>query len=225
MAKKTEPHRKRRLSQAELDRAILVDYEGNKPAPRAEAHPPPTLLGYLVDGEVSAGIIEPLFAANCAAKYRAKHAIPEGHRKLVTRLLEHAESENRVIVAWSEHDLAHMIRALPELHSRLAAVYRNAIKTVRPYLKEQGIQLQRGQAKLYRVCEILEIPVAEKYGEGLVGEGLSLIRKQLELGKSYRELSPGARRAWQNIVKHNRQDLLTMRAVLEQVQYTSAKLT
>ena len=214
---KTETHRKRRLTRQELDRAILVDYEGNKPAPRAGAHPPPTLLGYLVDDSVAAGIIEPLFASNCAAKYRAKHAVPEDHHSLVTRLLQQAEREDRVIVSWSEHDLAHMVRAVPELQPRLQTVYRNAIKTVRPYLKEQGIQLKRGDARLYRVCEILKISVAEKYGEGLVGEGLSLVRRQLEQGKSYGELTPAAHRAWQGIVKHNRQDLLTMKAVLEVV--------
>lgn len=217
VTRKTETYRKRRLTRPELDRAILVDYEGNKPAPRARAHPPPTLLGYLVDGSVAAGIIEPIFSTNCAAKYRAKHAVPEDHRSLVARLLHKAESENRVIVSWSEHDLAHMVRVVPELQTRLQDVYRNAIKTVRPYLKEQGIDLKRGDARLYHVCEILKIPIAEKYGEGLVGEGLSLVRRQLEQGKSYGELTPAAHRAWQGIVKHNRQDLLTMKSVLERV--------
>lgn len=217
MSSKNKACRKRRIEHAELDRAILVDYEGNKPAPRAGTHPPPTLLGYMMDGEVSAGVIEPLFGLNCAAKRKAEYAIREDHRALVSRLLERAVDEHRVIVSWSEHDLDHMVRIVPELEARLLAVYRNAIKTVRPYLKKQEIRLNRGDARLYRVCEIFQIPVVEKYGEGLVGDGLSRVRKQLEQGKTYGTLTPGARRAWQHIVKHNRQDLLTMKAVLEVV--------
>jgi hypothetical protein len=210
-----KPRGKPLFTASELQGAILVDYEGNKPAPGARQHPPPTLLGYLIDGQEAAGIIETQFAERCAAKYKAKHVVREDHAGLVRRLVAQAETEGRVIISWSEHDLKHMVRAVPEMRARLLAVHRNAIKPVRRYLRERGIQLKRGEAKLYRVCEILGIPVVDKYGEGLVGEGLSMIRKQLEAGKAYGALSKGAQRAWQNIVKHNRQDLLTMKAVLD----------
>lgn len=217
MPASTVTRRKPVLEGGELARAILVDYEGNKPAPGADTHTPPTLLGYMIDSEVAAGIVESLFAESCAAKYRARHAVAEVHRDLVTRLLARAEHENRVIVSWSEHDLKHMTRAAPEMAARLLAVYRNAIKPAKRYLCKQGIPLRKGQARLYRVCEILQIPVVGKYGEGLVGQGLGMIRKQLESQRGYGDLTPAARHAWQNIIKHNQQDLVTMKAVLERV--------
>jgi hypothetical protein len=217
MQTQEKPRRKPRLTASELPSAILVDYEGNKPAPGAKVHPPPTLLGYLVDGQEAAGIIEPLFAERCAAKYKAKRALPEDHAALVRRLVARAETEGRVIVSWSEHDLKHMVRAVPEMEARLLAVYRNAIKPVHRYLRQRGILLKKGDAKLYYVCGILGIRVVDKYGEGLVGKGLRMVRKQLETGKDYGGLTKGARAGWQNIVKHNRQDLFTMKAVLERV--------
>jgi hypothetical protein len=51
------------LAVAELSRAIFIDYEGNKPAPGSTTAVPPTLLGYMVDGEVRAGII----ASGCSS--------------------------------------------------------------------------------------------------------------------------------------------------------------
>ena len=215
MPTQEKPRRKPQLTASELPGAILVDYEGNKPAPGAALHRPPTLLGYLVDDQEAAGIIEPLFAEQCAAKYKARHAVREDHAALVRRLVVRAETEGRVIVSWSEHDLKHMVRAVPEMEARLLAVYRNAIKPVHRYLRQRGILLKKGDAKLYYVCGILGIPVVDKYGEGLVGKGLRMIRKQLEAGKAYGDLTKGEQRAWQNIVKHNRQDLFTMKALLE----------
>lgn len=212
--KKRRP-RPPKLNRQELERAILLDYEGNSPVRGGQDQPPPTLLGYLVDGELAAGIVEPLFARHCSGRYRATHAVAAGHAELVTGLLERAERESRVIVSWSQHDLKVMIRAAPELEARLAAVHRNAIKSVRKHFQQRGFVLRRGKATLYGVCELLGIQVVDRFGLGLVGEGLRLIRSQLEEGRDYRNLTPRARKAWQVIVKHNRQDLLTMREVLE----------
>lgn len=205
------------LTREELERAIFVDYEGNSPAPGRQHHPPPTLLGYLVDDKLGAGIVEPLFAKHCSARHRAKHAVAAEHVELVTAILEWAERESRAIVSWSEHDLKAMSRAVPELEDRLKVVHRNAIKPARKYLRERGIAPTRGTTTLYGVCELLRIPVIEKFGVGRAGEGLRLIRSQLAEGRTYRGLTPVARKSWQVIVKHNKQDLLTMRDVLQRV--------
>ncbi|NHA14157.1 hypothetical protein [Thioalkalivibrio sp. XN279] len=205
------------LTREQLERAIFLDYEGNSAAPGSQDHPPPTLLGYLVDNKLGAGIVEPLFAKHCSGRYRATHAIAADHVELVMALLEWAETESRVIVSWSEHDLKVMTRAVPELEERLKAVHRNAIKPARKYLRGLGIAPTRGSTTLYGVCDLLRVPVIEKFGAGHVGEGLRLIRSQLKEGRTYAELTPAARKSWQVIVKHNKQDLLTMREVLQQV--------
>ena len=54
----------------------------------------------------------------------------------------------------------------------------------------------------------------EKFGFGLVGNALSLIRGQLDEGHDYSELSDKARVDWVKIVKHNRHDLIGMAHVL-----------
>ena len=54
-----------KLSAAEIQRAIYIDYEGNM-------HAAPTLLGWRVDGQNHAAIVESGFA-DCAGRYRAKH--------------------------------------------------------------------------------------------------------------------------------------------------------
>jgi len=200
-----------------FQRAIFIDYEGNKGAPGTKQSPPPTLLGYLEGDSVRAGIVEPLFALHCSRKHGAKHAVAADHHALVLELLERSEREHRVIVSWSLHDLHHMIRAAPERESRLTAAHRNAITPVKRHFRKREIPLPEQGARLYDMCEQLGVGVIEKYGSGLVGKNLRLIRSQLASGKSYGDLAPSARLAWREIVKHNRQDLLCMKAVLERL--------
>jgi len=214
MARKQRKTTRPKLTRADVERAIFIDYEGNAPVRGNPDHPQPTLLGYLIDGKLNAGVIEPIFAQHCSGRYRATHAVAADHVQLVTSLLERAEKEDRVIVSWSEHDLKQMIRVVPKVEGRLRAVHRNAIKPVRKYLRERNIAPQSGQTTLYGVCELLGIGVVDRYGIGLVGNGLRLIRSQLGEGRNYGELTPGARKAWQVIAKHNKQDLETMQEVL-----------
>ena len=60
-----------------------------------------------------------------------------------------------------------------------------------------------------------QVPV--RYGPGVTGQSLRLIREQLAQGRAYAELSDKAREGWQIVVKHNQQDLLAMKAVLRHI--------
>jgi hypothetical protein len=195
-----------KITPAEAKSAIYLDYEGNKDKA-------PTLLGWAVSGTYKAAIVEPLFAT-CADRYRAKGIYAEDHANLVLRLITQAEDENRLIVSWSEHDLVQMANVLKPVDiERLLAIYRNAIRTARPWHHRTHGKLP-GSATLDYFESLTGYAVPEKFGLGLVGEALRLIRSQLKEGRDYSGLSDKARVDWVKIVKHNRHDLIGMAHVL-----------
>jgi hypothetical protein len=198
-----------KITSAQAKSAIYLDYEGNK----GKA---PTLLGWAVSGTYKAAIVEPLFAT-CANRYRAKGIYAEDHANLVLRLITQAEDEKRLIVSWSEHDFNHMAMVLkPDAIQRLLQVYRNAIRTARPW-HQITIGRLPDSATLDYFESLTGYAVPEKFGLGLVGNALRLIRGQLDKGRDYSELSDKAREGWVKIVKHNRHDLLGMESVLKHI--------
>ena len=196
-----------KITSSEAKSAIYLDYEGNKDKE-------PTLLGWFVLGKYKAAIIEPLFAT-CADRYRAKGIYPEDHATLVLSLITQAEDENRRIVSWSEHDFNQMAMVLkPDDIQRLLLVYRNAIRTAKPWHQMKYGKLP-GPATLGYFESLTGYVVPERFGVGLVGNALRLIRSQLKEGRDYSELSDKARGDWVKIVKHNRHDLIGMAHVLK----------
>jgi hypothetical protein len=199
------------LTTHELRRAIYVDYEGS----RGRA---PTLLGYLIDDELNAAIIEPCFH-ECDRRYRAKHAVKADHLETVVALIERAERENRTIISWSEFDYKHMITVLDDnsaMKHTLTEHFRNAIFTSRRHLREAYPDrvIRNDLASMMRETNYA---VPKKYGAGLVGEALRLLRDQLMEGRRYPKLTGAAREGWVTVVKHNVHDLKGMRHVLKTV--------
>jgi hypothetical protein len=150
-----------KITSAEAKSAIYLDYEGNKDKE-------PTLLGWFVLGKYKAAIIEPLFAT-CADRYRAKGIYAEDHANLVLRLITQAEDEKRLIVSWSEHDFNQMAMVLkPDDIHRLLLVYRNAIRTARPWHQMKYGKLP-GSATLDYFESLTEYVVPKKIWFGLGG--------------------------------------------------------
>ena len=200
---------KSKLLAEEVERAIYIDYEGNMDRP-------PTLLGWYVDGTYHASIIEPLFAT-CSNRYRTKGIDVTDHEKLALRLLEQAEEEKRLIVSWSEHDYLHMCKILNSIdEARLQLVYRNAIKTAKPWYRNKfGSSTEK--AKLQFFEDLLGFYVPERFGLGLVGESLRFIREQIEKGRTYIDLTKAAKNGWISVVRHNKFDLQGMAFVLNAI--------
>lgn len=198
---------KTKITSQELSRAIFIDYEGN--IDRA-----PSLLGWRVDGKSFASIVEEDFAT-CADRYRAKGITYTPHKRLAKQLLDQACEEERVFVSWSEHDLRLISKVLSEQDQpALLSRYRNAITVARSWhYRTLGERAPEGT--LHYFNRLLGFPIPQKYGTGKVGQGLRLIRNQLQEGRQYPELTPKARASWIAVVKHNELDLRSMEFVLK----------
>ena len=117
MAKKKKGKRpgQKILNPKDVKRAIFVDYEKSA----TDAHPP-TLFGMMVEGSLTASIVDPLFAKQCAGRFRTKHALAGDHLQTLLTLIGSAQDEDRVIVSWSEHDYNLMRAALKSSREGLA---------------------------------------------------------------------------------------------------------
>ena len=198
-----------KLTAEEVKKAIYIDYEGNIKLP-------PTLLGWYVDGEYMASILEPLFET-CENRYKAKGIYVEDHTQLALRLIQQAEDEGRQIVSWSEHDYLLMCKVLmPSDAERLKLFYRNAIRTARPWYRQKYGPLPE-KASLNFFEDLLGFYVPDRFGLGLVGESLRLIRGQIEEGRSYADFSKAAKNGWTSVVRHNKLDLEGMTFVLQEM--------
>jgi hypothetical protein len=199
------------LNAQEVMNAIYIDYEGNIKLP-------PTVLGWFVDGEYRASIIEPLFET-CENRYKAKEIFVEDHEQLALRLIKQAEYEERLIVSWSEHDYLQMSKVLkPKDLERLKTLYRNAIRTARPwYRKKYGPLSEKASLNFFE--ELLEFYVPERFGIGLVGNSLRLIRGQIADGRGYADLTKAARDGWITVVRHNKLDLEGTSFVLKKMTF------
>ena len=198
-----------KLTALEAKNAIYIDYEGNIKLP-------PTLLGWYVDGDYKSSIVEPLFET-CKNRYKAKGILVEEHAQLALKLIQQAEGEGRLIVSWSEHDYLHMCKVLkPSDAERLKVVYRNAIRTAKPWYKQKYGPLPE-KASLDFFEDLLGFHVPERFGLGLVGNSLRLIRDQIEKGRGYAELTNAARDGWTTVVRHNKLDLEGMAFVLKEM--------
>ncbi len=199
-----------KLTAEEVKKAIYIDYEGNIKLP-------PTLLGWYVDGKYMASILEPLFET-CENRYKAKGVYVEDHKQLALRLIQQAEDEGRLIVSWSEHDYLLMCKVLsPRDAERLKLVYRNAIRTARPWYRQKYGPLPE-KASLNFFEDLLGFYVPDRFGLGLVGESLRLIRVQIEEGRSCADFSKAAKNGWTSVVRHNKLDLEGLMFVLNEMK-------
>ena len=124
------------------------------------------------------------------------------------------ESEDRLIVSWSEHDLKLLRRVLDEqARERLQCFYRNGKSTARRWntLYEVGIE---GGHTLERYMERLGWQVPAEIGRGTVGTSLSDLRPLFNEGLRWRDLDLEDRSKWRGIIRHNRHDLKGMEQVV-----------
>jgi hypothetical protein len=199
-----------KLTAEEVKKAIYIDYEGNIKLP-------PTLLGWYVDGKYMASILEPLFET-CENRYKAKGVYVEDHTQLALRLIQQAEDEGRLIVSWSEHDYLLMCKVLmPSDAERLKLFYRNAIRTAKPWYRQKYGPLPE-KASLNFFEDLLGFYVPDRFGLGLVGEALRLIRGQIQEGRSYADFSKAAKNGWTSVVRHNKLDLEGLMFVLNEMK-------
>lgn len=136
-----------------------------------------------------------------------------GFREAVETVVVRAESRDRRIVSWSEHDLE-VVRRLrdedPDLVARFERRYVNALAVARRWANKLHAEDKPANGELGGYLAMIGYPVPEAAGPGHVGDTIGAIRRTLALG---RPMTEEQKVRWSRLLGHNRHDCAGMRAV------------
>lgn len=194
-------HRTDRLSAADALRALYIDFEGNKDQP-------PVLLGVHRVGRgqhphVQQDVTDPVFEGLVPRYLPLLDAV----RNVVMR----AENKQRLIVAWTEHELKVVRRECADDQALVAAFearYVNAYSVAKRWRNRVHGGDKPDGGTLYAWLALIDWPVSEEAEAGHVGTTLTSMRTTLEAG---RELAPSQLAAWDRLVAHNHLDCVGLR--------------
>ena len=195
------------LAPEHASRALYVDFEGQKDKP-------PVLLGCAnhvgraPKPWVWQAITDPLFKPLAEAKVELLE-LPLA----VERILARAESKDRLIVAWSEHELNVVNDYCPEKLDRFQSRFVNARAFAVRWRNKCHAGKKPPTNTLADYLALIGYEVSERAGPGLAGEHDKIVRKALEKGRGIQGLTAHQLRRWDDLREHNLHDCAGMRRV------------
>lgn len=191
-----------RLSSEESRQALYIDFEGR-------TDQPPVLLGCTRGYGVWHATTDPRFEPL---------AIEAGIEPLslsaaVERIIQRAEKRDRLIVAWTEHELDVVRQHTPEHLDRFQARYVNARKVAVHWRNKLHGGRKPEIGALAEYLTLVGHRVPEGAGPGRAGETIGILVNAFERGRRPADLTDNQRRRWADLLEHNRHDCLGMRRV------------
>ena len=211
-----------RLTAEQADRAIYIDFEG---MPKET----PALLGVACEGKWQAKLFEDSLWPAARFGVQGGTVVAADFTTTMDQLHIRAERENRVICAWSPHELdvlqdelAHRTWLLEWFENHLINIKPQTKKflnsrriEVEPIINRRTGRVSRGhQAK---VMKALDIHVPEEFGRGVAAKGISSTRAAIERRETFARVTPAEKRKWRALLLHNRYDCIGMAAIMRQV--------
>lgn len=201
--------RKNRLTPQEARQALYIDFEGRKDAA-------PVLLGCAhrpgkgVKPWVWQAVTDPLFEPLTRIDDDIELLPLLG---AVERILQRAEAKDRLIVAWSEHELDVVKEYCPQHLARFEARYVNA-RTFAVYWRNachRGDKPTTRDLPTYLALIGYDLPVGA--GPGRAGETIRRCDDALARGKGLAGLTDDQLHRWQQLRDHNLHDCHGMKKV------------
>ena len=211
----------RSLTRDEARRAIWLDFEGG-------INKVPSLAGVLVEGRYSATILNPDFGSLA----KTRKLVHKSFGDFVGDTLSTASQEERIIAAWSEHELNQMEGFDDGI---LKKRYRNANKLVlkffkdKPTFKKLKKQNKKDKAEGKRrnsnvgLKDLLGLDyIPYDYPDCLESfspaKTISRMEDQLARhGGNYRKVATGAKRAFTQLIEYNEHDCKGMKHLIDYV--------
>jgi hypothetical protein len=196
---------KRQLSSEEARHALYVDFEGRKDAS-------PVLLGASTrhgSERVHQYLTDPRFAA--IGELEGIEVLPIA--EAVLRIVQRAERKDRLIVAWTEHELQIVERYAPQHLARFRPRYRNAYAVARYWRNacHGGAKPAVGWLAAYLELVAYEVPAAA--GRGRAAETIRIVQEAFDRGRTPATLTANQRQRWADLRAHNAHDCAGMRAL------------
>lgn len=209
-----------RLTHAEAQRAIYIDFERPKGSPANPARP--ALLGILVgaaDEELEQLIVdERLASAVSANRSRCRVATLDS---AVAELMDRATAEKRRIVGWSNFDRDRLVEACPGRTAEINERYVNPLSTARRWARaiHPASSIVRAAPRsprhtLDQYARLADYPQTARIAGGRPAHWITATLNRLAgSGGRYRSLSRVGKRDWHHLLEYNRHDCLALRHV------------
>ncbi len=208
----------RSLTRDEARRAIWLDFEGG-------INKLPSLAGVLVEGRYSAIILHPDFGSLA----KTRKLVHKSFGDFVGDTLSTASQEERVIAAWSEHELNQMEGFDDGI---LEACYRNANKLVLKFFKNKptfkklkkkikkadGWYKNKVGLKDLLGLDYIKYNYPDRLKSFSPSETISRMEGQLaKHGGNYRRVDTDAKRAFTQLIGYNEHDCKGMACMIDYV--------
>ena len=197
---------------------VYIDFEGRK-------EKPPVLLGELwKDGDREEFFQSILDEQLATARVARRHLKVDALEVVVRRLLDRARRENRLIVAWSNHE-KEMIRKFAELTdpelSVLESCYVNAIRPARPWRRALVPEWHPEEETLkgYFAATAFQPTLSQRVNRE-PARWIEHTQDRIAATGSYRKVGATVKRDWQNLLTYNEDDC---RGVMPRVQEVTTR--
>ena len=131
----------------------------------------------------------------------------------VERILQRAEAKDRLIVAWTEHELKVVKTYCPQHLARFEARFVNA-RAVAEHWRNACHDGQKPKTnELADYLALIKYEVSEGAGPGRAGETIGIVGKALEKGLGLNGLTDNQLRRWRDLRTHNLHDCHGMKKV------------
>ena len=216
------PRTNHTISREEVERAIYLDFEGEGARSFHAIAPDPILAGILVDDAYEWTLLDDELGD--VARF---HEVPVIELPVyLEHLIDRARSEGRRIVYWTSHE-AEVFEQHGFPPGRLGFDLKIPVK---PHFRDAFAESKKAYKKIFGAstsmkkklgpkafglcvqCARLacDLAVPTDYGFGKVGDRIRYCKRQAKSKDSYASWSPGAKRKWTSLVKHNRKDCEAM---------------
>lgn len=207
-------------------RAIYIDFEGR-------VNDPASFLGVECEGVWSVDVLEPALwpaieRGHSRGEVRASDAL-DAYRRIQAK----AEAEKRVVAAWSSREIDEILRT-PGITAGDAKWWSenliNALPIAKRFARELNLDLKprpssfgtgKNKASLASFMDSLGYEVPRIHGPGNSARRILTVRKQMEKGRSFAELTTGAKKNWTNGLSHNYHDCVGMSYVMNELSRLS----
>ncbi len=194
-------HRSSSLTSTEAERAIYIDFEGF-------TERSPDLLGILCEENFKQVVLQRLLASTSSSGSTSFQPIQSILRELKRR----AESENRKIIAFSEHE-ADVARRFAQVD--LLPVYKNARIIAKEWSRSRlGINTSSLRT-LKDFLALIDFEYPPHIGVGQATNRLSVVQESIKQYGSYDRCPESVKRAWRNLLEYNRLDCVGMKLLVQ----------
>lgn len=197
------------LTAEDARRALYIDFEGR-------TDKPPVLLGCTrrsqvrSDASVWQAVTDPRFEPLATADGLETLELADA----VERILRRADSKDRLIVAWSQHELDVVREYVPDKVDRFAGRYVNA----RSFAVRWRNRCHGGdKPDSNRLADWLAFTgyvVPEGAGRGRSGETIGILGDAFDRGRTVDQLTSNQRDRWRDLRAHNWHDCTGMRSIV-----------